>query len=209
MGTGVHVGASSPGRLSLAGGRVPLTARTPRALFRTCQDHCNQILNKVLTQYRLRFSVRHATHARTLLAFFNGQGETVAVPLSPTPWYLFIGQHLQAVPEGSQYTLSILEYQYRIQRTPLIDDEAEVRFEYVSPAIDSAFPYSRHHVQFHQDYHEVREGFSLQRLHIPTGEITIAHVIRFLIADLGVPPLTEQWKEELRASEERMQGWMD
>jgi four helix bundle protein len=40
-------------------------------------------------------------------------------------------------------------------------DEAEVRFGSVFPAIDPDFLYNRHHVQFHQDYHEVREGFSL------------------------------------------------
>jgi hypothetical protein len=54
------------------------------------------------------------------------------------------------------------------------DDEAEVRVEYVSPEIDPDFPYSRHHVQFHQNYHEVRERCSLQKLHIPTGGVTIS-----------------------------------
>lgn len=82
-----------------------------------------------------------------MLSFFNDKGEHVAVPLGSSPWHLFINQRLQAVPQGRNYVLKILAYEYRIQRTPLRDDEAEVRFEYVSPDIDPDFPYSRHHVQ--------------------------------------------------------------
>jgi len=37
--------------------------------------------------------------------------------------------------------------------------------------------------------------------------VTIENVIRFLIADLGVPPLIETWDEELRKSEEQFRTW--
>jgi hypothetical protein len=120
-----------------------------------------------------------------------------------------LGQQLQAVPEGKEYTLKILEYRYRIQRTASIDDEAEVRFEYISSFIDPGFPYSRSHVQFHRDYQGVRDGFAPNKLHIPTGWVTIERVIRFLIADLGVPPLIETWEEELRKSEAVTREWLD
>lgn len=184
-------------------------ARTPREAFQTFQDHLNRILNKVLTRARLRFSVRNATQEKTSLSFFDSRTRPVAVRLHPSsPWHLSVRQELLAIPEGRGYTLRTLQYAYRIQRTPSVRDEAEVRFEYVSPDIDPEFPYSRHHVQFHQDYHEVREGFSLQKLHIPTGEITIEQVIRFLIADLNVPPLVSNWNEELRKSEEQSREWM-
>lgn len=187
---------------------MAVIARTPREVFRLWQGHHNQTLNKVLTGYRLRFPVRHAKQERTVLSFFKGEGEFIAVPLAPSPWYLFVNQRLQAVPHGRGYSLQVLAYEYRIQRTPSREDEAEVRFEYVSPAVDPEFFYSRHHVQFHRDFHGVRDGFSLQTLHIPTGGVTIEHVIRFLIADLGVPPLIETWGEELRKSEEQSQEWM-
>jgi hypothetical protein len=187
---------------------VPVTARTPRDAFRFLQDHCNQILNKVLTRYRVRFTVRHVKQERTALSFFKGEGEYIAVPLAPSPWYLFVRQRLQAIPHGRDYSLEVLAYEYRIQRTPSRDDEAEVRFEYVSSTVDPAFPYSRHHVQFHREFQDIRDGFSPNKLHIPTGEITIEHVIRFLIADLGVPPLIDNWDEELRKSEEQSRQWM-
>jgi hypothetical protein len=188
---------------------VAVVAKTPREVFHLWQDHHNQALNKVLTAYRLRFPLRHTKQERTVLSFFKGEGEFVAVPLTPSPWYLFVNQWLQAIPNNRGYGLQVLAYEYRIQRTASRDDEAEVRFEYVSPEVDPGFSYGRHHVQFHRDYHAVREGFSLQKLHIPTGGVMIEHVVRFLIADLKVPPLVENWDEELRKSEEQSREWMN
>jgi hypothetical protein len=188
---------------------VPLIAKTPREAFQIFQDHLNRTLNKVLTRSRLRFFVRSVKQEKTALAFFDSRWSSVAIPLRPSPWYLSLRQDLQAVPEKSGYVLNTLQYAYRIQRTPSVRDEAEVRFEYVSPDIDPDFPYSRHHVQFHRDARSASsDDFSLSKLHIPTGGVTIEHVLRFLVTDLGVPPLTEQWEAELQASEERSREWI-
>ncbi len=80
-------------------------------------------------------------------------------------------------------------------------------FDGHSRPIDPDFPYSRHHVQCHREFQGVRDGFSPNTLHIPTGGVTIEHVIRFLIADLDVPPLVDKWDEELRKSEEQLRTW--
>jgi len=82
-----------------------------------------------------------------------------------------------------------------------------VRFEYVSQDLDPSARWCRHHVQFHRDYHSVRGGFSPSKFHIPTGWVTIEEVIRFLITDLGVPPLIDKWDEELRESEKQFREW--
>ena len=82
-----------------------------------------------------------------------------------------------------------------------------MRLQYVSRAVDPSARWSRHHVQFHRDSQSSSPDFSLSKLHIPTGSVTIEDVIRFLIADLGVPPLTEQWEEDLRRSERRTREW--
>ena len=82
-----------------------------------------------------------------------------------------------------------------------------MRFEYVSEDADPTFDHCRHHVQFHRDYHRTRSDFSPAKLHIPTGMITIEEVIRFLILDLGVTPLTKNWKPMLAASEARFADW--
>jgi hypothetical protein len=186
---------------------MPLTARTPREAFHTLQDHLNSVLNKVLTQYRLRFVVSRGKQDQASLVFFSPQGIPVAVPLRPSSWFLYLGQELKAVPEGKAYALRTLKYEYRVQRTPSLQDEAEVRFEFVSHGLNPSASWSRHHVQFHRAYQDVRDGFSPNKLHIPTGWVTIENVIRFLITDLGVPPLIETWEEELRESEEQFRVW--
>jgi len=186
---------------------VPLRAKTPRDAFRTFQDHLNGVLNKVLTHYRLRFVIRHTKQEQTSLSFFDDQREPVAVPLPPSPWYLFLGQRLQAVPERRRYILRTLEYKYRIQLVSSTQEEAVVRFEYVSRDVDPLARWCRHHVQFHRDYRGAPGNLSLSKHHVPTGWVTIEEVIRFLITDLGVPPLTDRWDEELRRSEEQFREW--
>jgi hypothetical protein len=187
---------------------VPLSAPTPQEIFHLAQDHINRVLNKVLTQYRLEVLTFGARREQAVLAFLDRRRQPTSVALRSSPWYLSLRQDVQAVPEKSGYVLNTLQYAYRIQRTPSVRDEAEVRFEYVSPAIDPDFPYSRHHVQFHREFQDVRGGFSPNTLHIPTGGVTIEQVIRFLIADLGVPPLVSNWDDELRKSEEQSWAWM-
>lgn len=186
---------------------MPLPARTPRDAFCALQGHVNGILNKVLTRYRLEFFVRTAARDQATLAFFDRRRVAVAVSLPPSLWYLYLGLELKAVPEEKGYGLQALKYAYRIQRTPSLEEEAEVRFEYVSPEMDPSASWCRHHVQFHRDYQDVRDGFSPNKLHIPTSWVTIEDVIRFLISDLGVPPLIETWDEELKKSEKQFRGW--
>jgi len=186
---------------------VPLPARTPREAFRALQSHINGILNKVLSRYRLEVFVRTAAQDQASFAFFDRRRVAVAVPLSPSPWYLYLGLEVKAVPEEKRHGLQTLKYAYRIQRTSSLEDEAEVRFEYVSQEVEPTARYPRHHVQFHRDSQSVSPDFSLSKLHIPTGWVTIENVIRFLITDLGVPPLIETWEEVLRESEERFREW--
>jgi hypothetical protein len=187
---------------------VPSRAATPHELFHRVQDHGNRVLNKVLTQFRLEVLFVGVNRQQAVLAFLDRRRQPTAIPLRSSPWYLSLRQDLQAVPEESGYMLRILQYAYRIQRTPSVREEAEVRFEYVSPDIDPDFPYSRHHVQFHRDARSASPEFSLAKFHIPTSGVTIEQVIRFLIADLGVPPLIEHWKDELRESENLSREWL-
>jgi hypothetical protein len=186
---------------------VPLTAKSPRQAFSIFQDHLNGVLNKVLTQSRLQLALIHGDKA--FLAFFKNirAAEGVAVPLPGSRWHLYLGQVLQAVGDKKHYQLRTAKYAYRIQRTPDIQDEAAVRFEYVSRADTPDFHYCRHHVQFHRDSISGDKDFSLCDFHIPTGWVTVENVIRFLIADLRVRPLTKNWGEELRKSEAQFREW--
>lgn len=187
---------------------MPSRAATPHELFHFVQGHGNRVLNKVLTQFRLEVLFTGVNRQQAVLAFLDRRRQPTATPLRSSPWYLSLRQDLQAFPEESGYVLRSLQYAYRVQRTLSVREEAEVRFEYVSPEIDPNFAYSRHHVQFHRDARSASPDFSLSKFHIPTGGVTIEQVIRFLIADLGVPPLTDRWEDELRESERVSREWL-
>lgn len=183
--------------------------KTPEEAFRNVQDQFNAVLNKVLTEYRLQLLISGPRRTKAVLAFLDRHRQPIGVPLRGSSWFLSLKQEFQAIPERQGYRLHVLQYAYRLQQTSSVVEEAEVRFEYVSPLAQSDFPYNRHHVQFHRDSRSASSDFSLSKFHIPTGGVTLAQVTRFLIADVGVPPLTGQWEEELQASEERMREWRD
>lgn len=187
---------------------MPLRASTPYEAFQLFQDHINRLLNKVLTQYRLQFITFGTRQEQASLSFRDRRRQPTAVPLRSSLWYLSLTQELQTITEGKEYTLRTLQYAYRIQRTPSIQDEAEVRFEYISRHKDPEARWCRHHVQFHRDYRGIAPDFSPAKFHIPTGWVTIESVVRFLIVDLAVPPLTERWEEELEKSEELTTEWV-
>jgi hypothetical protein len=46
------------------------------------------------------------------------------------------------------------------------------------------------------------EALHFGRLHVPTGWVTIEEVIRFLIQELHVTPLSQNWDAILRESEQ-------
>jgi hypothetical protein len=182
---------------------VPLEAESPEAAVRLFQKHLNRVLNKVLTAYRLEFWKVGSLFYLGFLA----NDEPVAVKLK-RPWYLFLSQTVDVSRvQSGQYRLETAEYAYRIQSSPSIGDEAFVRFEYVGPKKDPNFPYCRNHVQLHRDYHDAVASFSPCEFHIPTGWVTIEQVIRFLITDLKVRPLVQNWRQILNESEKQFRDW--
>ena len=186
---------------------MALVAKTPREAFHIFRDHINHTLNTVLTDYRLQLDILNKKQGPAFLHFKSRNNERIAVPIS-SPWYLYLGQVLQTAPERNSYRLLTVQYAYRVQRTSPISDEADVRFEYLSPRLAATDnQYCSNHVQFHRDYQDVRDGFSPNKLHIPTGWVTIENVIRFLIADLDVKPRISTWDEELRKSEKQFREW--
>ena len=48
--------------------------------------------------------------------------------------------------------------------------------------------------------------FELSKAHFPTGRVTLAEVVRFAIADLGVEPLRPDWQTILDRADEAWTG---
>lgn len=105
------------------------------------------------------------------------------------------------------WKLRTVEYRYRVQGTPDLNDEDCFRWEYVAREIRDS-QHCRHHLHLQGDYTlGPWRTVPLARVHLPTGWVTVEEIIRFLITELGVPPKEPRWEDLLRESEEHFKTW--
>ena len=88
-------------------------------------------------------------------------------------------------------------YEYRL----LDRDERELLVYHWQPGPDFLGPDHPHlHVSasLHAQVDAVtRQEIALDKLHLPTGQVTIAAIVRFLITEFGIAPLRDDWHEIL------------
>jgi hypothetical protein len=111
------------------------------------------------------------------------------------------------VREAGQYRLRTLAYAYRIAEGPTFDDQCLFRWEYNAREHKQSLA-PRHHLQLPTTIKcfENRE-LDANKLHIPTGWVTVEEVIRFLVHELRVRPRSQKWDEELVKSERAFREW--
>lgn len=181
---------------------TPLHGTSPEEIFGTFRNHLNDLLHHTITEAPL---VQLITADRASLEFRQG-GDSVAVKVG-RGYYLFLSQTLEAKKiKAKEYRLRTLAYAYRIGFGPRREDEWFVRWEYNSREhIDALHP--RHHCHLAAAAHCGGKEFSLEKLHIASGWVTIEEVIRFLIYELKVRPKSADWDARLQASEELFRKW--
>ena len=79
-------------------------------------------------------------------------------------------------------------------------DEPVLRWEYEKFPQENVGLWCRHHLQGTVPIDFGQGPGSLNGYHLPTGYVTVEEVIRFLIVDLGVTPLTVDWNAVLDES---------
>jgi hypothetical protein len=121
--------------------------------------------------------------------------------------YLELSQLLKATPVPDGFVLRTIKYRYAIHRDDTLQSDPIFRFEYESHMTQPEFAYCRNHLHLHRDFDEAVSGIRPSELHIPTGWVTIESVLRFLIAELGVKPLSSNWPNVLSESEEQFKKW--
>lgn len=96
----------------------------------------------------------------------------------------------------------MLEYSYRVQGGADLQSDWYFRFEYKSrEVLNTLHPQSHLHLPLSLDCGTKR--MDLSRVHIPTGQVTLAEIIRFLIQEIGVKASVKDWDSTLRISEEK------
>lgn len=113
--------------------------------------------------------------------------------------FLFVYQRLGL--RRHEHFLTTLEYSYAYQATA--DNNSWIfRYEYLrEPDPGYAYPSSHLHVNATPDTYEGAKEFS--RLHLPAGDrVTIESVVRHLIAEHDVEPISPDWEAVLDGAEE-------
>jgi hypothetical protein len=87
------------------------------------------------------------------------------------------------------------------------DAPALVRWEYNSREFRTS-PFPRHHIQVQAKVESFAGGvLDLNKIHLPSGWITVEEVVRFLITELKVKPFSDDWDDLLQKSEEKFREW--
>jgi hypothetical protein len=180
---------------------MPIIERRPAKAFTKFRDHMRHLVVKTLpVPGHIRLDVTFKGTTGTL-EFVRGDGVASAVPLQTDygEIYLTLTQLLEAVPELRRYRLTTKGYAYRLLNSPEPTSDAVIRWEYVAEA--DRDKWCRHHVQIGVAVALGDGAIDLNRKHPPSGWITIEELIRFLIYDLGVTPVDDQWPQALADSE--------
>lgn len=178
---------------------MPIIERAPDACFKRFAAHVRELVAETLTR---RHPLALYQRGERLMGFSFREREPVAVPIETRfgRLHVYLGQLLEAIPEGKQFRLRTRRYWYRLQAAPELTAKALIRWEYdADMARDGP---ARHHVQLPAYLAAGTSELDLDKLHLPTGWVTIEEVIRFLIIELGVdPPCAAAWPTVLGDSE--------
>lgn len=188
---------------------MPIREGSPKACFDRFVNHVQDLVARILdpTLFVSHKIPRGAgLHCDIQLGAFGDR----AVKLKSNTHgkvYLYMAQDLVAVQIGSQYELRTRKYWYKIyEREPELESEPLFRWEYAPGECGS---HCRHH--FHVGKGAAQKSVclplgssevDLNKIHIPTRYVLIEDIMRFLIADLGVVPVTDTWEPLLVESEQ-------
>lgn len=180
-----------------------MQGESPKEIFRKFLDHLNELLHHTITQAPL---VQLISGSRTSFEF-RQSGDSIAVPVG-RGYYLFLSQTLEARKmKAKEYRLQTLAYAYRVGFGPRRNDEWFVRWEYNSREHIPDALHPRHHCHISATATCGGKEFSLEKLHIASGWVTIEEIIRFVIHELRVKPKSRDWDARLQDSEKLFRQW--
>jgi hypothetical protein len=184
---------------------MPIVGKDVRDVVQQLTDYYNRLLSTTVTRTRLVvFDVGDSDLLR--IAFRQG-GVPIEAPLRTRfgPMWLSIGQVCAALPYEGRVVPTTLRYRYTIRADD--QDEPTFRWEYLSRRqLRHGDRYCRHHLQGPLDIPFGNGILDLNKVHLPTGYVTIEEVIRFCLVDLEAPPLTSEWEQVLTDSYEEFKS---
>ncbi|MEM6275101.1 MAG: hypothetical protein AAF735_07665 [Myxococcota bacterium] len=179
---------------------MPIFGRTPKKCFDEFRDAIAPLLTKCISLTAHLRLIRVNDFERLLTIGEHGlKLDTVFGTL-----YLLVLQRLNVVEDKKHgYRLQTLAYAYRLQGTASrTESKPLLRWEYEKHQPRDTWP--RNHMHAAATLSQNESELDLNKLHLPTGWVTLEEVIRFAIHELGhAPPVGDQWWELLVESERR------
>lgn len=187
---------------------MPIEGGKPRDVFDAFRDHIADLFRATLPvppSIQLRWHGQPDSVRAALEFVRRDDGVAACLLLRTTGYgslYLAVRQSLLAELDGDKYILKTAGYSYRLLDEDYPTAKALIRWEYVG---DRAAPhaYCRHHVQTRSKVPVQDVYLDFDRLHTPTGWVTIEEVIRFVIHDLGARRARDDWPKALERSEQQ------
>lgn len=125
--------------------------------------------------------------------------DNVPAPLPLTNGHYLYIHNLLGVRRKKRY-IATLEYRYVYQATE--DDDSWIfRYEYTREPPEP-YPYAREHVHVNASPASYTGAEPFEGLHLPTGRrITIERLVRHLIAEHGLTPISTDWEQIVAEAE--------
>jgi hypothetical protein len=179
---------------------MPIIGKTPDEALERFGRHVNALLLATITKEQL--SPLTVQGKGMQLAFRDSVGKPRAVRLGSArygPLGLYLGHVCDTVQEAkNKHRLRSVRYNYTI--SVWANTEPFVRWEYVKYPQPPTATFARHHIQGPMNLSIGQRAVKLNKLHLPSGWVTVEDVIRFCINDLRVRARTASWHRRLEDS---------
>ncbi len=183
---------------------MPIEAPTLTGAVTQLKDHLNGLLARTITETPLiAFALRGDDHAGQMQLGFRQKARPSFASLGSKYGTLYLSLQQLCVSDvvDGMHRLETKLYKYALRADP--SAKPIIRWEYIREPSEDDFTYCRHHVQGEIKLPPPLDGVTMNQVHVPTGYTLVEEVIRFCIADLGVPPLHDDWDALLKASERK------
>jgi len=160
-------------------------------------DQLNRLLNRTVTRARV---VATRSGQQINLELREGGQPGAVVRTRHGRLILSLQQRILASCSArSPITVDTVRYRYSLAVDRDVD--ALLRWDGHHGSRSGDLPYCSHHLQGTLAIELPRSAARLNDFHLPTGHVLMQDILRFLIADLGVRPLHQDWDRVLNESE--------
>lgn len=183
---------------------MPIEGRSPRECAERFREHVAELLSKTINPIVPLLLYEGTRDASFGVSFRQGK-KIAALPLETRYGRLFfhLAQVVEAQKVGKAYRLRTMAYWYRVQATAgLREADALLRWEYDRSHDPRQPGPPRHHLQAPAQIKWETHTLDLNKIHTPSGWVTIEELLRFLIVELGVSPASPDWPTIVADSED-------